>query len=220
MSQYRPAFRRPISRIFRMTAHAPVAACLRLGVHPDLVSLSSMVAGGLAGACFWQVAKAPILLLVGAGLCIVRLWLNMLDGMVALASGKASRRGEIFNEVPDRFSDVAIFVGVAHSGLCHPMAGYWAAIMALATAYVGTLGQAVGARREFGGVMSKPWRMAAVIAGACATWWSLWRSNGLLEWTGLTLLDWICLLVVLGCVQTIWLRLARILRRLDELEGE
>ncbi len=144
MSQYRPAFRRPISSVFRTTAHAAVAACLRLGVHPDLVSLSSMVAGGLAGACFWQAGKAPVLLLSGAGLCVVRLWLNMLDGMVALASGKASRRGEIFNELPDRFSDVAIFVGVAHSGLCHEMAGYWAAIMSLATAYVGTLGQAVG----------------------------------------------------------------------------
>ena len=32
----------------------------------------------------------------------------MLDGMVALASDKASWRGEILNDFPDRISDVVI----------------------------------------------------------------------------------------------------------------
>jgi phosphatidylglycerophosphate synthase len=60
-----------------------------------------------------------------------------LDGMVALAGKQASRRGEILNDLPDRISDVLIFVGSAPSGLCHPLSGYWAAIAALLTAYVG-----------------------------------------------------------------------------------
>ena len=47
----------------------------------------------------------------------------MLDGMVAPAAGKASRRGEILNDLPDRISDVVIFVGSAQSGLCHPLGG-------------------------------------------------------------------------------------------------
>jgi len=41
----------------------------------------------------------------------------MLDGMVAVAANKASRRGEILNDLPDRISDVIIFAGFAHSGL-------------------------------------------------------------------------------------------------------
>lgn len=44
----------------------------------------------------------------------------------------------------------------------NPLFGYWAAIMALLTAYIGLLGQAVGAHREFSGIMSKPWRMVAL----------------------------------------------------------
>ena len=88
-----------------------------------------------------------MLLIAGVLLCYIRLWLNMLDGMVALASATASRRGEILNDLPDRISDVAIFVGVAHSGLCHPLGGYWVALLALLVAYVGMMGQAVGARR-------------------------------------------------------------------------
>ena len=80
---------------------------------------------------------------------------------MAFAAGKASWRGEILNDLPDRISDVIIFAGVAHSGWTHAALGYWAAICALLTAYVGVFGQAIGGRREFGGWMSKPWRRVA-----------------------------------------------------------
>ncbi len=108
-----------------------------------------MVASGLAGLCFWRSAASPWLLILAPVLCYVRLWVNMLDGMVALASHQASARGEILNDLPDRISDVLVFVGLAHSGIGSPYSGYWAAIFALLTAYVGMLGQAVGVHREF-----------------------------------------------------------------------
>src|SRR5437764_4474666 len=118
MSDYQPTSRRPIADTFRRTASLPVQWCVRLGIHPNTVSYSSIIAALGAGLCFWQAKQYPALLILGVGFCYVRLWLNMLDGMVALASGKASLVGEIVNELPDRFSDVIIFVGVAHSGLC------------------------------------------------------------------------------------------------------
>ena len=93
----------------------------------------------------------------------------MLDGLVAFAAGKASRRGEILNDLPDRISDIVIFVGVAHSGLMNPLIGYWAAIFAVLTSYVGLFGQALGVQRQFGGIMSKPWRMVALHGGAWLT---------------------------------------------------
>lgn len=139
----------------------------------------------------------------------------MLDGMVALASGKASRRGEILNDLPDRASDILIFAGVAHSGWAHPIIVYWTIILALLTAYVGTLGQAVGAKREFGGVMSKPWRMVALHIGAWLTFVFIrWRGADV-RFAHLTILDWTCLIVIAGCVQTIIVRLDRILRTLE-----
>ena len=42
-------------------------------------------------------------------------------------------------------------------------------LAALAVAYVGTFGQALGGPRQFGGVMSKPWRMVALHVGAWIT---------------------------------------------------
>ncbi|HEV2295766.1 MAG TPA: CDP-alcohol phosphatidyltransferase family protein [Tepidisphaeraceae bacterium] len=208
-----PASRRPIAALFRRTAEAAVRLCVAWGVHADVISLTSIFAAALAGACFFFAQSWPMLLIIGPLLCYVRLWLNMLDGMVALGSGKASRRGEVLNDLPDRLSDVVIFAGVAHSGFCHPLAGYWAAIFALMTAYVGTLGQAVAGRREFGGMMAKPFRMVMLHAGAWGTF-LLMALGQPIALGPMTVLDWTCLLVIGGCVQTSIVRLRATLRRL------
>jgi phosphatidylglycerophosphate synthase len=217
VSAYQPSARRPIADLFRRSAHLAVRWCVRLGIHPNWVSYSSMVAAAGSGLCFWQAGGYPVLLLPAAGFLYIRLWLNMLDGMVALESGQASRTGEIANELPDRISDVVIFVGVGHSGLCAPLGGYWAAIAALLVAYVGTLGQAVGARREFGGVMSKPWRMVVLHLGAWITLGLLWWGNGEITYGGLTVLDWTHIVIIAGCLQTMLVRLVRIVRTLQSL---
>jgi phosphatidylglycerophosphate synthase len=147
--------------------------------------------------------------------CYLRLWCNMLDGMVALASGKASHRGEILNDLPDRISDVLIFAGVAHSGLAAVVSGYWAAIFAVLTAYVGLFGQAVGVQREFSGWMAKPWRMVTLHLGTWALLVFLWSGKGNPAPAGLTILDWTCVLIILGCLQTMTVRLRRILQALE-----
>lgn len=144
----------------------------------------------------------------------------MLDGMVALAAGKASWRGEILNDLPDRVSDVLIFVGVAHSGLNMVVSGYWAAIFALLTAYVGTFGQAVGVQREFSGFMSKPWRMVTLHIGAWITFGLIRWNHGDARFGNFSSLDYTCALVVLGCLQTIIVRLQRIMVALRVKSGK
>ena len=210
MADYQPKWRRPIAGVFRRTAGPAVTWCVRHDIHPNTVSYSSIGAAALAALCFWLSGRWTAFLIFAPAFCYLRLWFNMLDGMVALASGKASRTGEIANELPDRISDVLIFVGVAHSGLCHVLTGYWAAIFALFTAYVGTLGQAVGAQREFSGVMSKPWRMVALHIGAWITFAVIEFRAGNIHWGSLTILDWTCIAIIIGCLQTIYIRLKRI----------
>ena len=216
MSEYQPISRRPIADGFRRTAHGATRFCVRTGVSADAISYSSLGFAAAAAICFWQSNRYPPLLLVAPLFCGLRLWCNMLDGMVALASGQASWPGEILNDLPDRVSDVLIFVGAAHSGWMHPLFGYWAALLSLGTAYVGMLGQAVGVQREFSGWMSKPWRMLALGLGA-------WLSYALLRWNHgdivlaeLSALDWICGVVIAGCLQTSVQRVSRILRALKK----
>ncbi len=168
-----------------------------------------MVVAAAAGICFYFSGRFVWLLAVAPLLCYLRLWLNMLDGMVALAGGTASVRGELLNDLPDRVSDILIFIGVAQSGLCAPASGYGAAIMALLAAYVGMTGQALAGRREYGGVMSKPWRMVALQCGAYLALGLRLAAVG--PWRGPTVLDWTCLMIMLGCLQTIFIRLRHIL---------
>jgi phosphatidylglycerophosphate synthase len=178
---------------------------VRHGIHPDAISYLSIVAALVAAFCFWKSGQTRWLLIVAPLFCILRLWFNMLDGMVAVAANKASRRGEILNDLPDRLSDIIIFVGVAHSGLMNPLIGYWAAIFAVLTAYVGLFGQALGGQREFGGIMSKPWRMVALGVGAWIAF-----ARGSVPIHRFTILDLTCLAVIAGCIETIVVRLKRV----------
>lgn len=207
---YNPGSRRPIADLFRATAAMATRWCVRARISPDAISYLSIVAAVAAALCFWKSNTWPVLLIIAPLLCYLRLWFNMLDGMVAMASNRASSRGEIVNDLPDRISDVVIFAGVAHSGWVNPFIGYWAAIFAVLTAYVGLFGQALGVQREFSGVMSKPWRMVALHVGAWLTF--ACRSC---PHPGPPILDLTCLLVIAGCGQTIIVRLKRILVSLE-----
>lgn len=213
MSTYEPTSRRPIANMFRSTAHVFVRMAVKAGIHPDVFSYGSIVSAAIAGWFFWQSGHHPRYLMIAVAFALFRLWLNMFDGMVALAAGKASKRGEIVNDLPDRISDVLIFVGVAHSTWCRPYPAYWVAIAALIVAYVGLFGQAVGVQREFSGVMAKPWRIVVLCIGALATMF-LVLSDRPYFYRGYLLLDYTHALILLGCLQTIAVRLSRIFRAL------
>jgi phosphatidylglycerophosphate synthase len=216
MGEYRPTSHRPIAQIFRRTGKGAANLCVRLGIPPDAISYLSILAALGAALCFSKSGRNTWLLIIAPLFCYLRLWFNMLDGMVAVAAGKASARGEIVNDLPDRISDVIIFVGVADSDLMNPLIGYWTAIFSLFTAYVGLFGQAIGGRREFSGIMSKPWRMVALSLGAWATFVCRSCQAGSHNFGKLTILDWTCLVIITGCLQTIIVRLKRIVTALRD----
>jgi hypothetical protein len=93
----------------------------------------------------------------------------------------------------------------------NPLIGYWTAIFAVLTAYVALLGQALCVQRQFGGIMSKPWRMVALSIGAWLTFFFPARSSA-----AFTLLDWTCLVIIAGCIETIVVRLKRITAALQD----
>ena len=205
--------RRPIALALRATADPVVQWCADCGVNPNTISCCSLVAAAGASIAFAFASKAPFLLLVGVAFCVLRLYLNMLDGMVAIAASQTTKVGEVANELPDRISDVVIFIGMAHSGLCHPFLGYWCAILSLLVAYVGTLGQAVGAHRDFSGPMSKPWRMVALGIGAVATW-SITRTQLSLDVMAPTLI-----VILAGCLVTFTSRCVRLIKATNNLRS-
>jgi hypothetical protein len=70
-------------------------------------------------------------------------------------------------------------------------------------------------QREFSGWMAKPWRMVALHLGAWITLALLWWDDATIRFAGLTVLDWTLLTILAGCLQTIGIRLVKIVRVLQ-----
>jgi len=59
--------------------------------------------------------------------------------------------------------------------------------------------------------MAKPWRMVTLHIGAWTALLFLSRGSADHRAGGLTILDWTCLIIIAGCVQTVGVRLRRIM---------
>lgn len=179
---------------------------------PNLISVTGMaagLAGGAALAATGRFVSAAAIFYISAALCIqLRLLANLLDGMVAIQSGKASRVGELFNEVPDRVSDTAFLVGAGFALGSDPQLGLWAALAAMATAYVRTTGKAAGAPMDFCGPMAKQHRMATLTV-ACLVCSVLAISHLKMSASVITLALWV---ILIGSVITSSRRLGRTAR--------
>ena len=211
---YRPseADRRPLaSRSWKMSGWAAHQLAIR-NVSANSISVAGMVCGVLAGYCFAatdQVSIPAVAWIAGGVLVQARLLANLLDGMVAIESGKASRVGELFNEVPDRVSDAAIFIGLGHAAGGLPWLGDLAAVLALFVAYVRAAARIAGAPQDYAGPMAKQHRMFLVTVLALLS--AFVPADQPEHWLGMEV-GWTSLvlgLIVVGCVLTAIRRLLR-----------
>src|SRR5437870_7699212 len=205
--------RRPIATRNRKWAQSATTWLASRNVSPNAISIAGMcasIAAGLALALtsveynrvFWLVAA------LGAQL---RLTANMLDGMVAVVSSRASKVGELYNEVPDRVSDAAVFIGAGFAWGGSAALGYIATILAIFTAYVRAAGKIAGAPNEFCGPMAKQHRMLVVTliclySAITPRSWQMITFND----SQIGLMSLGLAVIVAGCVITVIRRLGRI----------
>lgn len=212
--------RRPIASRDTALARRVSAWLVARRVSPDAISLAGMGWGILAGlAMAWtpRWTDAERWLWLAAALAIqLRLVCNLLDGMVALGSGRASAVGELYNDLPDRVSDSAVLIGLGVAGSM-PWLGFTAALAAMATAYVRTLGRALGAGSDFRGPMAKQQRMATVTIAALllALMPAPWRPE---PW-GVGFPELALGVVVVGACWTVARRLSRLTAHLRGTHG-
>jgi phosphatidylglycerophosphate synthase len=209
--------RRPIATRNRKWVQAATAWLALRNVSPNAISIAGMCACIVAGFAlaltsiaynrgFWFVAAVGVQL---------RLTANMLDGMVALASGRDSKVGELYNEVPDRVSDAAVFIGAGYAWSGNVALGYIATILAIFTAYVRAAGKIAGAPNEFCGPMAKQHRML-VITIACLYSVVVPRSWQIFQLENLEIgiMALALSLIIVGCLVTVARRLHHIARAL------
>jgi len=217
------AERRPLASRDRAASKAAAHLLASRGVSPNAISLAGMLAGILAGLAYaatdWScdAVTCRLCYLAAAVFIQLRLLANMFDGMVAIETGTASPTGALYNEVPDRVSDAAMFIGAGYALGGSPALGYWAACLAVFLAYLRAQGRAVGAHQEFCGPLAKPQRafVMTLLALYCTVTPLAWQTELLNSHWGAV--AWGLLLVIVGEVWTAGRRLRRIARRLRAL---
>src|SRR3989442_6798189 len=209
--------RRPIATRNRKWAQATTTWLAARNVSPNTISIAGMCACIVAGIALGvtSIADYRILWLIAALGAQLRLTANMLDGMVALASGRASKVGELYNEVPDRISDAAVFIGAGFAWGGNVTLGYIATILAIFTAYVRAAGKIAGAPNEFCGPMAKQHRMLVVtlISVYAAIQPQSWPIIGFND-SQIGLMSFGLVIIIAGCAFTVIRRVSRIGRAL------
>lgn len=147
---------------------------VRTNITPNQISFVSIGFAAISGLCFYLFAcyQSWFLLLIAATGIQLRLLCNLMDGLVAVEGGKGTPAGELFNDVPDRVADVLILLGAGYAISVVDWAvtlGWVAAVLAVCTAYIRTLGSSLGAPTSFMGPMAKQHRMGLLTAGTLLT---------------------------------------------------
>jgi CDP-diacylglycerol--glycerol-3-phosphate 3-phosphatidyltransferase len=141
-----------------------VRASVRARLHPDLFIYAALLASLAAGALYALAPAFPAGLWFIPALLILRLGLNLMDGMVARALGIADSWGEVKNEFGDRLADAAIFGGLALGGYSDLRLAAAALILILLCSYLGILNKALGRARLYRGLFGKGDRMLSLAA--------------------------------------------------------
>ncbi len=80
---------------------------LKIKIHPNVLTLSTLVVGGIAGLCYHLgfIFVAGVLVLAGSTF-------DIFDGRVARALGVNSEHGAFFDSCLDRFAEALIYMGL------------------------------------------------------------------------------------------------------------
>lgn len=203
------ANRRPIKSRESGWAKRIAALLAAQAITPNQISQASIgfaLNSALAFAATAWVADGfftGLFLIAGIVGCQLRLAANLFDGMVAVEGGKHEADGPIWNEMPDRISDILICLGVG-IGVGNIALGLAAAVIAVLVAYAREFGNGLRLVSDYRGPLAKRQRMDLLCLAAFAT---IFESIFITPGTMLTLALWI---IVLGGFVTFMRRCARI----------
>jgi len=141
-------------------------------IHPDVFStLSFLFAVGAGFFYGWSdlwlwdgpYGDWPIFIFLAFIFIGLNSLADTLDGRIARYTGKTSKTGDFLDHTFDRFSDVAILVGISLSPYCNTTFGLIAVVFVLLSSYMGTQAQALGCGRNYSGIMGRADRMVLLM---------------------------------------------------------
>ena len=157
----------------------------RMPIGPMGISFLSLLTAIGAGYSFYMAdLENTNWLLIGALMVFMTAVLDALDGMVARIREISSRRGDLIDHTLDRVADIIIVGGIALGPLVEITVGFAAIIGILMLSYMGTQAQAVGAGREYAGLLGRADRLVVLVMVPIIQYFS----EGYLDWNYMTLM--------------------------------
>jgi CDP-diacylglycerol--glycerol-3-phosphate 3-phosphatidyltransferase len=142
-----------------------IAVCVRLRIHPNLLTFIGLVINALAG---WALSQDHFQ--TAAVIIIVANIFDFIDGKVAAESGMMSAFGGFWDSVIDRLSDLALWVGLIALYASHHRTDYvlitaLAAVFATMTSYTRARAESLIPKCKVG-FMERPERIVLFWIGA------------------------------------------------------
>jgi archaetidylinositol phosphate synthase len=148
-------------------------------VSPNFITGLSLIPGLLAGVAwwiggFWGLVAASLLTILNGVL-------DLLDGFLARYFKKTSTLGDFLDCVVDRYTDVAILMGIAFSIYSNSLLAHLAIVAVLLVSFLGSQSQASGGGRVEAGILGRaerhmlliliPWVQIISMKMGYFTWW-------------------------------------------------
>jgi len=118
--------------------------------------VTAVVAGVFLYIGEWYLLLASLFILMSSGF-------DAVDGKVAKATGRVSKRGDFLDHVLDRYGDVFIIGAIAIGPYCRPWIGLVAIVSVLLVSYLGVQAHALTRKRSYSGIMGRAERMIILI---------------------------------------------------------
>ena len=167
----------------------------RLVPYPTAWTLVGLIVSVLAGFAYSAGHYRGELL--GGVLVLVSGFFDIVDGAVARATGRASRRGAFLDSTMDRVAEVALFAGLLLGGFGTPLAVLLALSASLLVSYTRAKGDALGVALSGVGIGERSERLLIIAVASI-----------------LGVAEWGVLLVILAATYTFLERTARAARKL------
>jgi len=140
------------------------------GVSPNVLSILAALVSVAAAWLYADGAAIP-----GALVLLASAFLDMLDGSVARATGKASRFGAVLDHVLDRYVEYILVIGIVAGGFADWFWGTFALIGMLLASYARAAAESVGGLKSCTvGIAERQEKLLIILVGSTLV--ALWTS--------------------------------------------
>lgn len=133
-----------------------------LGISPNALSIFAVLASAVAALLYFEGNS-----LLGALVLLGSVFLDMLDGAVARATGTATRFGAVLDHVLDRYVEYVVVVGIVAGGFASWFWGLFALIGMLLASYSRAAAESVGGLESCTvGIAERQEKLLLILAGS------------------------------------------------------